>query len=221
MMNKKMISLTAAASVLFFSSMSYAGTVNYEGYQFDTDAFADYIDPSWYTQGGSDPGAVPISHTNEQDAIGLPDYSGDPNLPGSFVSLGNGGTLIAQFTNNSLGMSGDSNYDLYIFEVGPDVEGMDVYVGTGLGSFYSVGSVGGATAGVDIDAYASTYGWTAFDTFNYVKLVDKGTNDYASQFSGADIDAIAGGPITPVPIPGAVWLFGSGLAGLLGIRRRK
>jgi hypothetical protein len=25
---------------------------------------------------------------------------------------------------------------------------------------------------------------------------------------------------TPVPIPGAVWLFGAGLMGLVGIRRR-
>ncbi|TKB92070.1 MAG: VPLPA-CTERM sorting domain-containing protein, partial [Nitrospira sp.] len=27
--------------------------------------------------------------------------------------------------------------------------------------------------------------------------------------------------ITPVPLPAAVWLFGSGLAGLLGVMRRR
>ncbi len=37
-------------------------------------------------------------------------------------------------------------------------------------------------------------------------------------FSGGEIDAFA--DVAPVPIPGAGWLLGSGLLGLIGIRRR-
>ena len=33
--------------------------------------------------------------------------------------------------------------------------------------------------------------------------------------------AITGAPISPVPVPAAVWLFGSGLIGLIGVARRK
>lgn len=44
---------------------------------------------------------------------------------------------------------------------------------------------------------------------------------YPTPFSsgGADLDAI--GVLNAVPIPGAVWLLGSGLLGLIGIRRKK
>lgn len=32
--------------------------------------------------------------------------------------------------------------------------------------------------------------------------------------------SVEGGPPTPIPIPGAIWLFGSGLIGLFGLRRK-
>ena len=44
------------------------------------------------------------------------------------------------------------------------------------------------------------------------------TGDIASDFGGNTLIAIAG-PV--VPVPAAVWLFGSGLIGLIGIARRK
>jgi probable HAF family extracellular repeat protein len=39
--------------------------------------------------------------------------------------------------------------------------------------------------------------------------------------SAANGDAVAGFKLTPVPVPAAVWLFGSGLAGLAGLARRR
>jgi len=38
---------------------------------------------------------------------------------------------------------------------------------------------------------------------------------------GGTIDLALGGTLTTVPVPAAVWLFGSGLLGLVGIARRK
>jgi len=43
-----------------------------------------------------------------------------------------------------------------------------------------------------------------------------------SPYEGADIDAVGAiSSAPPVPIPGAVWLLGTGLAGLAGIRARR
>jgi hypothetical protein len=35
------------------------------------------------------------------------------------------------------------------------------------------------------------------------------------------IDAVASNPPSEIPVPAAVWLFGSGLLGLVGVARRK
>ena len=40
-------------------------------------------------------------------------------------------------------------------------------------------------------------------------------------FTGQDNVAIGPFPVSEVPVPAAVWLFGSGLIGLIGIARRK
>jgi hypothetical protein len=40
--------------------------------------------------------------------------------------------------------------------------------------------------------------------------------DIVAMFAEGEIDVVS-----PVPIPAAVWLFGSGLLGLIGIARRK
>jgi hypothetical protein len=44
-----------------------------------------------------------------------------------------------------------------------------------------------------------------------------------SNAAGYDLDIVsaAGAPISPIPVPAAIWLFGSGLIGLIGIARRK
>lgn len=68
------------------------------------------------------------------------------------------------------------------------------------------GSAGGA--GFDLEE-------SGLDWIQYVRVAG------VSGFSGGEIDAFSDVAANPVPVPGAVWLLGSGLLGLIGIRRRR
>ncbi|NOS81638.1 MAG: VPLPA-CTERM sorting domain-containing protein [Nitrospira sp.] len=63
-----------------------------------------------------------------------------------------------------------------------------------------------------IDVRYSPFGSAAFE---FPGLTDPGTDGAA--FLGANIR----GSASPVPLPAAVWLFGSGVAGLVGLARRR
>ena len=164
------------------------------------------------------------------NALGVPDYvSGDCNgaltsVGCPYVSLGQGGVIVLQFIDNKLTLSGDSALDLWIFEVGAVVEDTFVDISIDGLTWYKVGKVFGSTAGIDIDTYAGTYGFTSGDLFAFVRLTDDPAENTAnSPTSGADIDAVGAiSTVTsPVPVPAAAWLFGSGLLALVGMARRK
>lgn len=80
---------------------------------------------------------------------------------------------------------------------------------------------GGMSAADAIALYAGSGGGTGFDLaesgfawIQYVKV------EGLSGFAGGEVDAFADvSPANAVPIPGAVWLLGSGLLGLAGMRR--
>ena len=167
-------------------------------------------------------GGPTAPHQIPENALGEPDYTNDPNCTGdpscTFVSLGDGGSITLQFTNNLLTGSGDDGDDLWIFEVGPDVEDTFVEISRNNITWHSVGSVGGSTSGIDIDFF----GFGVADQFRYVRLTDDETKDDQTGITvGADIDAVGAISTTIVPIPASVWLFGSGLLGLIGMARRK
>ncbi len=115
-------------------------------------------------------------------ALGAPDFSGDVD-DGSFLSLGCDGSVILQFTDNALiDVEGP---DLYVFEVGPNVEAMSLAISEDGTTWTDLGEISGGRAEVDIAGLAPT------DTsFRYVRLTDDGI-DCGSRFAGSDIDAVA------------------------------
>ena len=142
-----------------------------------------------------------------EKALGVPDYlsGGGCTSPAcTFVSLGDGGSITLRFTDNVLTGSNSSDPDLWIFEVGPDIEDTFVDVSSDASTWFAVGKVFGSTAGIDIDAF----GFGASSTFAYLRLTDDG--DEGDQFGisvGADIDAVGAISTRVVPEPAAIWLL--------------
>lgn len=83
---------------------------------------------------------------------------------------------------------GASNaFDLWVFEIGPDVEDTTVEVRTDGLSWSSVGLVTGCTRGIDIDAF----GFGTSSAFSFVRLIDVANEgDTGGAAVGADIDAL-------------------------------
>lgn len=205
-----------ACLALFFSASSSA--VPFHGVEFPggVASFADSVvsyDPAF---GG---GAIPAATFRDaSQALGAPNYpeGADPE----YVSLGAGGRIVLRFTNNSLTGSGNSDQDLWIFEIGPDVEDTFVDISKDGSTWFSVGKVTGATKGVDIDAF----GFGTSDFFSYVRLTDDIALDATSGTTvGADIDAvgaIASAPPVGVPEPATLLLVATAFAAGAFTRRK-
>ena len=140
-----------------------------------TASFADRV--TNYSPGGTIPDTAA---TNPEGALALPDYS--RSVSGTFVTLGCGGQATWEFTDNVLiDVPGP---DLWIFEIGPDVEGTAVEVSADGASWVSLGAIEGATAGLDLAGHTAPG-----DAFRFVRLTDDGIR-CSGRTPGADIDAI-------------------------------
>lgn len=169
---------------------------------------------------GGNPGPI---YQGAVNALGVPDYN-DPTGAApcvdqascTWVTLGDGGSLTLQFVDNVLTGSGNSDFDLWIFEVGGDVEDTFVEISTDGVLWSSVGKVFGSTAGIDIDAF----GFGPTSSFAYIRLTDDpNEGEQSGTFVGADIDAV--GAIstravdtTPVAEPGTLVLLGIALCAM-------
>ncbi|MEO5881188.1 MAG: PEP-CTERM sorting domain-containing protein [Caldimonas sp.] len=162
-------------------------------------------------------------HRDPVNSLGIPDYAGVNSCASaatcSFVSLGSGGILIVEFVDNRLTGSGTTADDLWIFEVGPDVEDTFVSISKDGLTYFDVGKVLGSTRGVDIDSF----GWGIGDQFRFVMLRDDPNEGGTSGATvGADIDAVGAisSIATPVPEPETWAMFALG-AIAIGLHRRR
>lgn len=149
-------------------------------------SFADTIIRYDPTAGG---GPVPLAGLQvAADALGAPNYSGigEPTPGQGAVSLGRGGVLVVQFTNNILTGSGDARPDLAIYEVG-NSELARVEVSADNINYRSVGDVSFNNRYIDLDAF----GFNTLSQLHFVRITDVSSDGSLSGDSvGADIDAV-------------------------------
>jgi hypothetical protein len=217
---------TATLTVALTALPSAANAVLIGGVEFPEGAasFADEVVSYDPAKGG---GAVPSAANAEpSNALGVPEVPGDTSVGACagdpfacpFVSLGSGGEIVLKFVDNVLTGSDDAGEDLWIFEVGPDVEDTFVEISTDGSVWHAVGKVFGTTSGVDIDAF----GFTSADSFPFVRLTDDPEEGSTSGASvGADIDAVGAIStlLVPVPVPPTVLLLALGLIGIAARRQ--
>jgi outer membrane protein OmpA-like peptidoglycan-associated protein len=114
-------------------------------------------------------------------ALGVPDYDPRGRRPAD-LSLGCGGTLVIRFNDNAaVDVPGP---DLYVFEVGPNIEGVRLAISQDGASWLDAGNIAGGTAEVDIASVAKPG-----ERYRYVKLTDV-KSACSGNYPGADIDAV-------------------------------
>jgi len=129
----------------------------------------------------------------------LAPYPGDgTNITGAWSFFGNNGT---NFSVNAVNANSDTSVDMSGWRVAWG-EVPEINMGGGAPAVISCGGCG------DGDAY----------TLDYSAVVPPGD---PSGFGGVLYAVHLEGTISQVPVPAAVWLFGSGLLGLVGVARRK
>ncbi|HET8838113.1 MAG TPA: OmpA family protein [Flavobacteriaceae bacterium] len=118
---------------------------------------------------------------NPEQALGEPDYK-EYDSP-EYVSLGCGGKLILQFTNN--GFIDMPGVDLYFFEVGPSVEPFDVEISTDGKKWDKVGPLEGGSSSIDISKADRGKG----KIYYFVRITDL-KSFCPGDTPGSDIDAV-------------------------------
>ena len=105
-----------------------------------------------------------------------------PEEPRNSLTLGCGGTLTLQFRDNAL--IDVPGADLYVFEIGDDVEATHLAISTNAKSWTEVGTIKGGLAAVDISSVAKPG-----QRYRFVRLQDA-RERCGSRWPGADIDAV-------------------------------
>ena len=188
-MKKTLFSLLLFAAMMFAlagTAFAEGGTVSNGKYTFEdrkgntvtvpVEAFADEVISFEH-------GNPWTSDPDNQDpnlTLGLPDSSNAAQSTGD-LCLGDRGNIIVHLGLPFYDGPGD---DVYIFEVGPNIEETKVAVSSDLKNWYSVGIAEGRTAGLDLAGKVP-----AGMNFSYVSLTDGDAKSDGS-YPGADIDAV-------------------------------
>lgn len=127
------------------------------------------------------------------------------------LNVGNGtGTIAGDYDDvtNSL------NYSITWMDLASSVTNMHFHSAP-------VGSAGGVDLAIPGPWSSPQVGSATLGVFQELKLLsgDWYVNVHTANFAGGEIRGQV--IVNAVPIPAAVWLFGSGLLGLIGIARRK
>jgi len=171
------------------------------------------------TEIGDFNGSASFSTWGESD-IGLLD-SGINTISGSLA-----GTCVPWDCN---GASAGDSQDSFLIEIAPGFK-IDSIVATTANIIAPAGF--SSSLGVYKDSFSNTVLWTymPFNTSSAALLLsESGTGLYsfsvygqgASEAGDFSLDYSLQIGVSAVPIPAAVWLFGSGLLGLVGIAKRK
>jgi hypothetical protein len=176
------------------------------------DCFADAVEdfaPILVAPGQPDPLVL-----DPEQTLGAPDSAGHPcQIPGSTpcrnAALGLGGSITLRFVDNVLTGSGGPEMDLWVFEIGPDVEDTFVEISSDGSTWQPVGKVFGSTSAIDIDAF----GFGPESNFEFVRLTDDPNEGNQTGVTvGADIDAICA--LSSVSVSQVPSMQPLGLAGL-------
>jgi len=150
--------------------------------------------------------------TGSSNAGGPASYALGAN-DGNHVSIDIPETLILAFTDNTA-YDGTGN-DLKIFQVIGGDSNVDIYASKDNITYVYLGRTA-----YDVEYDLSNYSGLTY--VNYLKFVGL---DNGGSSAGFDLDAVgalnSGAHQNPVPVPPAVFLLGSGLAGLAGLKKRK
>ncbi|MEE4212609.1 MAG: hypothetical protein V2I43_25465 [Parvularcula sp.] len=215
--------LSALGATAFLATPAMAATVTFPlnpndpggpSVTVDESAFADRVVSVDQTQEPAAPGL------DDPDAVlGAPDYDAGgsgPDDTGAF-SLGEGGSITIEFTDNFLTVSGDDANDLFIGEIGSVVETINIEISANGTDFISVGSLVDQNREIDIDAFLTAGDPTIFRFVRITDLIGQPSNQGSNP--GADIDFVAALSSTEIPLPAGFVLFGTA-AGLFAARRK-
>ena len=127
------------------------------------------------------------------EILGAPDRGNESN--GKAITLGAGGVIVLEF---DIFITDGEGMDIYVFEVGDNVEATKVEVSSDLVNWIYVGDADGSLCGVDLNGKVPADG-----KYKYVRITDLLTSSSGS-YPGADIDAVAG-LNAKVPASGSEW----------------
>jgi len=126
------------------------------------------------------PAAANEKDRNPKMTLGAPDY--DEAKDANYTTLGCAGTLVLRFVDNALvDIDGP---DLYVFEIGPQVEPTNLAVSEDGAQWIEIGAISGGTAYVDIGPFVKKG-----QLFHFVRLTDL-KSACGGSWPGADIDAV-------------------------------
>ena len=195
-MNRKTITFLAAA-VLALSSFQAGAVTVIGGFSFDDNAFADALTGA---NGGFSGNATLSTAVTDID----PDTYVYGNTTGAYIELA--------FTDNNLVNGGGA--DLVLFEIG-DADTIGLTIGGTTINYTPVSTGSSTTSGFTLNA-------AAIDLGDFGIAAGALVNNFRLEMyqNGPDFSLAGALNTAVVPVPAAVWLFGSGLLGLAGVARR-